>query len=210
MKKGALIFNVVLSVAVLILFYLYFSKPSDKKPKPKGNETTITTPSDAKILYINSDSVNANYKFFSDLQVKFENDNRVREEKLRSKQGSLQKMLKDYEANVMTMTTRERQKEEEKIGAYQQQLQQDMQEFQMMAGQQEADMINQIYDTLYVFFDEYAKEKNVDMIFTFQKGGQIMYINENLDVTNDVIQKLNERHAKHAPKEETVTPEENK
>ena len=204
MKNASLIFNVVLSVAVLVLFYLHFSSKSPKKDGVKNDTGSVTTPADARILYVNSDSVNSGYVFFAELERKFEEDNKVREEKLRSKQASLQKMLKDYENNVMTMTTRERQKEEEKIGSYQQSLQNDMQELSQMAGMQEAEMINQIYDTLFVFFKDYAKQKGADMIFTFQKGGQIMYINENLDVTGEVVQQLNARHERNRPKGETT------
>lgn len=196
MKKGALIFNVVLSVAVLVLFYLHFNGNKSNMPIRKNNQIPVS--SDSKILYIDQDSLNAGYNFFAELEQKFTLDNQVRQEKLQNMQRNLESMLKNYEKNVMTMTTRERQKEEERIGQYQQNFQNEAQQFQQLAAMQEAQMITQIYDTLSVFFKEYAALKGCDMIFTYQKGGQIMYISPALDVTAEVIQQLNQRHAKNS------------
>jgi Skp family chaperone for outer membrane proteins len=39
--------------------------------------------------------------------------------------------------------------------------------------------------------ERYAKENGFDMIFQYQIGGQIVYINEAFDVTTDIINGLN-------------------
>lgn len=205
MKKGTLIFNVIISLAVATLFVLHFTGKGGKTGKPKTDGTSNPGGS-MKTLYINSDSISAGYVMMRDLEAKFEADNAVRQQKLQNKQASLQKMIKDYQNGLMTMTSREQQKEGEKIQAYQQQLEQEVQEFSQMAAVQQQDMMIQVYDSVYAFFHDYAKEVGADMIFSFQTGGQILYINEKYDVTTDAIQKMNQRYLKSKPKEDNTLP----
>lgn len=203
MKQGALIFNIVLAVAVAVLFYFQFAgKPGGKS---KNNVQNVPLATDSKILYVDQDSLNAGYVFFAELEQKFTSDNQVRQEKLQNMQRTLEGMVRKYEQGVMTMTTRERQKEEERIGQYQQNFQNEAQQFQQLAAMQEAQMITQIYDSLDVFFKEYAVVKGCDMIFTYQKGGQIMYISPSLDVTGEVVQQLNQRHERNSKNNTTTT-----
>lgn len=195
MKNTSLIFNIVLSVAVAILFFLHFSA-SGKKSDGKTKEIETVQNGDLKILYVNSDSISAGYDLVRDMEKKFEEDNQVREQKLKSKQSNLQRMYKDYENKVMTMTTRERQKKEEEITAYQQQLMQEQQEMSQLAAMQEAGMVSQMFDSLQVFFKEFAEQKGVDLILAYQKGSGVLYANEKFDVTREAIQLMNLRYNK--------------
>lgn len=195
MKNISLIFNIVLSIAVVILFFLHFNV-SGKKNIEKTTDTETMQNSALKILYVNSDSITASYELVKDLEKKFEEDNKVREQKLQSKQNNLQRMYKDYENKVMTMTTRERQKKEEEITKYQQQLMQEQQELSQLAAMQEAAMVSQMFDSLQVFFKDFAEKKGVDLILAYQKGSGVLYANEKFDVTQEAIQMMNQRYRK--------------
>lgn len=195
MKNTSLIFNIVLSVAVAILYFLHFSS-TGKTSGNKTSETETLQNGDLKILYVNSDSISAGYDLVRDMEKKFEEDNKIREQKLQSKQSNLQRMYKDYENKVMTMTNRERQKKEEEITAYQQQLMQEQQEMSQLAAMQEAGMVSQMFDSLHVFFKGFAEQKGVDLILAYQKGSGVLYANEKFDVTREAIQSMNLRYSK--------------
>ncbi len=199
MKNTSFIFNIVLSVAVVILFFLHFSSTT-KKSDGKNTEAQTESNGDLKILYVNSDSISAGYDLVKDMEKKFEEDNKVREQKLQSKQANLQRMYKDYENKVMTMTTRERQKKEEEITRYQQQLMQEQQELSQLAAMQEAGMVSQMFDSLQVFFKGFAEHKGVDLILAYQKGSGVLYANEKFDVTREAIQAMNLRYSKSKAK----------
>src|SRR5690606_5492943 len=110
MKKGSLIINAVLIVAVAVLYILHFT--GNKKTTSSGSVVENLDPdktidgSNLKIMYVNSDSISEYYQLAIDLQDKFEADNKIREQKLQSKQSSLERAYRAYEKNVMTMTTR--------------------------------------------------------------------------------------------------------
>lgn len=205
MKNISLVFNIVLSIAVAILFFLHFSS-SGKKSSGNITDSPSGPSGELKILYVNSDSISANYDLVKDMEKKFEEDNKVREQKLQSKQGTLQRMYKDYENKVMTMTTRERQKKEEEITRYQQQLMQEQQELSQLAAMQEAGMVSQMFDSLHVFFKEFAQQKGVDLILAYQKGSGVLYANEKFDVTREAIQAMNLRYSKSKASTPATSP----
>lgn len=197
MKNISTIIQAALGVAVLILFYLHFSTNKNTNTTKDSNVTDTNT--SLKIRYVNSDSISSGYLLVRNLEAKFEEDNKVREQKLQSKQYTLQRMYKDYENKVMTMTTRERAKKEEEISNYQQQLMQEQQELSQLASMQEAGMVSQMFDSLHVFFKAFAIEKGVDLILAYQKGSGVLYANEKFDVTAEALIAMNRRYQNAIP-----------
>lgn len=138
MKQGSIIINAVLIIAVAVLYFLHFK--GNKNVQAPTTETNFSNLSDEerldgshlKIMYINSDSVSEYYLLASALQDKFEADNKVREQKIQSKQSNFERAYRNYEKNVMTMTQRERGIEEEKLQGMQQSLMQEQQELSVV------------------------------------------------------------------------------
>lgn len=207
MKQGSIIINAVLIIAVAVLYFLHFK--GNKNVQAPTTETNFSNLSDEerldgshlKIMYINSDSVSEYYLLASALQDKFEADNKVREQKIQSKQSNFERAYRNYEKNVMTMTQRERGIEEEKLQGMQQSLMQEQQELSQLAQIQQANMINEIYDSLEVFFNSYAANKGVDLVLAYQKGSGVLYANKKFDYTNEALQAMNERYKKYAQKD---------
>jgi Skp family chaperone for outer membrane proteins len=55
-------------------------------------------------------------------------------------------------------------------------------------------MLQEISDELKAFLEEYNKQAGFDYIFSVQNGGQVWVGNENLDITDDLVNGLNARH----------------
>lgn len=193
MKNLSLILSALALVLTGVLFYFHFQ--SNKANQDVLSSTDIK-PSDSKTLYVSMDSIISGYLFYKDLEAKFVADNKVRQDKLLAKEATFKRMYNDYQEKVMTMTTRERSIKEEEIGAYQQQLMQEQQELSQLAAVQESQMMSQLYDTLYVFFEKFAAKKNVDLILTYQKGDNILFSNKKADCTIEALQLMNESYKK--------------
>ena len=61
-------------------------------------------------------------------------------------------------------------------------------------------MMNQIADAIQTFMDKYNKEKKNTMILTNQSGVPVISADPSLDITNDVIARLNEEYIKEKNK----------
>jgi outer membrane protein len=188
--------TLALAVAVAVLFYFQFSTSnSGTSSIGKSLSDSLTNPGEGlKVAYVNGDSMMSSYGLMKDLEAKFIQDNMVRETKLKSAQTRLEQQYRVYQNELSTLTSRERMKKEEQLQQAQQQLMADQQELTQNAAVQEAEMYNQIQDSLQAFFKEFGKELGVDFVLATQKGSGILFANPALDVTGPAIEKLNKRY----------------
>jgi outer membrane protein len=65
-KNLSIVLNVVLAVAVAVLYVLHFTGTSDSAEVAEATESQ--SPSDLSIAYVNSDSLLSNYDYFKELE----------------------------------------------------------------------------------------------------------------------------------------------
>jgi len=78
---------------------------------------------------------------------------------------------------------------------------QEFQQYQQNAGAQfqseQADESKKLYDKIYTFTKQYAKDNGYKVVLTFQTGNiNLLYADPSLDVTSDFVKKINEAYAK--------------
>ena len=112
MKNLPLILNVVLLVAVGVLYYLHFA--------PKKSASSDTTSSfdigELKLAYINSDSVLSKYEYLKASAEILEAKSKKVEQDYINRAQSLQKEIEAYQRNVNNMTVGQVRAVEEDIG----------------------------------------------------------------------------------------------
>lgn len=203
MKNTNTIINVILGIAVLILFYLHFSSREDIKEVQANQEDTIPNKTfdlpknlqGAKVLYVNIDSINTNYRAFSELSQEAGQN-------LESQMAAYQRKAADLETryatlqeqvNMGTISTTDAEAEEKAINAGLDELKR--METNLAYLESEAmrknDLISQ---EIALYFHDYALEKGIDYIMMFGTGMPIIYANDSLDVTTDVLKALNEEY----------------
>jgi outer membrane protein len=194
-----------LLIAVGILFYLHFSSKkeiSDVKNNQKKIDSvpqlTFNVPKNlngARVLYVNMDSISLNYEAFADLS--------------KTDGGKLDYLTKKYQqegldaqqrydalqqkAQAGTISADDAQKEQDAISKEAeevQKLEQQIQNLQAAA----AEKNNTITNDVTTYFKEYSKSKGIDFILGYAAGGNVLYANDSLDITNDVLSALNENY----------------
>jgi len=99
MKNLSLILNIVLFVAVAVLYYLHFSNG-----KSSSTGTEISAPKDLNIAYINSDTVLKYYDYFKVNRDKLESKGKKLDQDLRNRAQSFQNDYEAYQRNVSNLT----------------------------------------------------------------------------------------------------------
>ena len=201
MKNASLVLNVVLVIAVGVLYYLHFS--AGKGATASAGADGENGVSGGNVLYINTDSVVTAYNFTKDKSAFIEANNKQRELMLRNKQAAYEAAVRKYQGSAAIMTERERAGKEEQIMGMQNELVGLQQQFQQDAMMEEQALLGSIIDTLEGFMTDYTRGKKVDYVLGYQKNGTIFYRNPANDVTAEVIEKLNARYKSQAP----ATPE---
>jgi outer membrane protein len=176
------------------------NKTDEKTAAPAATTATGTTsaaPKSGEIVFVNSDSLLNNYTYFKDMADRLEKKGKAAQADLVSKGQAFQREVAEYQKAAATMSADQRQSTEQRL----QRKQQELQAYQQNAGAQvqneQAGEQAKLYEKVADFLKTYAKDKGYKMVMTYQKGNSgILYGDASLDITSDVVKKLNEAYAK--------------
>jgi outer membrane protein len=159
--------------------------------------TASTTAGTPEIVYINQDSLVAKYDYIKDMDKRLGDKGKAAQADVQSRQQAIQREIAEYQKAAPTMAADQRQATEQRL----QRKGQEFQQYQQNAGAQvqneQVGEQTKLYEKLVEFTKGYAKEKGYKMILTYQKGNTAMlYGDPSLDVTADVLKRLNDAYAK--------------
>lgn len=191
MKNLSLILNVVLLVAVTILYVLHFSGPGKVESKSSSSDTSAVN---LKVAYINSDSVLKHYDYLKINREQLEAKTKKMDQDLQNRTVGLRNEITAYQRNVQGMTLGQARAAEEDLGKKQQNLQLYQQTLQQQLLQEEAKLNKELYERITGFLKGYGQEKGLQVVLKFDPGSDVLYGGENLDITDDVIKGLNDAY----------------
>jgi outer membrane protein len=186
MKNLSLILNVVLLVAVGILFYLHFSNS-----KPAEASSSPVNPGDFQIAYINSDSVLQHYEYLKVNRVQLEEKTKKMDQDYRNRAMGLQNEIAAYQRNVSSMTLGQVRATEEDLGKKQQNLQLFQQSLSQQLMEEESKLNKELYDRITVFLKKYGKENGLQFVLKFDPTSDVLFAGDALDISDEVIAGLN-------------------
>jgi outer membrane protein len=199
MKNVSLGLNVVLIIAVGILYYLHFSAKNASVESPATAMPAIVREvKPSAIVFLNSDTLLDNYAYLKTKRTEIEAKHKKISSELEGESSRLQADAEAYRQHGSMMTDEQRQKTEEQLMMRQQQLV--AKEKTLMSKlDEEQDAVNQeLFKKLTAYLKEYNKGKNYQFILGYQKGGGILLANDSLDITKSVIQGLNKSYSDEA------------
>ncbi len=196
-KNLSIVLNVVLLIAVVVLYILHFSGDTKKQEEVAETEqTTGSQFSNLSIAYVNSDSLLKKYDFFK----KIEKDLTARRDKLNTEYQNravgLQKEIENFQRTAGNMTISQAKAVEEDLKKKQQNLMMYQQQLSQQLMKDEADKNAELYDKVSAYLREYGKNKSLHIVLTYTKGSGILYADDMLDITDEVIAGLNEAYQK--------------
>lgn len=171
------------------------------KPESKSGGTVSTatkesaTAATGGIVYVNSDSLLNNYEYFKEIKSKFEGKSKKAEADLKDKGAAFQREVAAYQQGANTMSADQRKETEQRLARKQQELQVYQQNAGAALQNEEAAENEKLYDKVAEYLKKHAKDKGYKMVLTYSKGNSaILFADESLDVTKEVIKGLNEAY----------------
>ncbi|MDX2279603.1 MAG: OmpH family outer membrane protein [Saprospiraceae bacterium] len=191
MKNISLIFNVVLTVAVAILFYLQFKKPAT--PAAAIIAPTSIQGAGVKIAYVNADTLDAQYEWLKTQKAALNQRLASAENSMQSKQEALQNdfMKLQEKAQTGNFPRADLEKEAEQLEARRIKLAEEAGRLERQLGEDQKKAINDLYANVEVKLKELQSQIGYDYILSYTRGGQILLANDSLDITKQVLQLLN-------------------
>jgi outer membrane protein len=205
MKNISLILNIVLIIAVSLLYIDKFTGNS---------EDEIDTESAAKpgeeVVYINLDSLMNSYDLYNELKTELMQEQQKLEGNLNSKLKGYQRRAMEFQQKVekRLVTTKQAEQMQQQLMQEQQSLAQLKDQLQMQLMEKEQEMTKQIYDKLNNFLEKYNKTKKHKIILGNTMGNVVLKADDKLDITNTILNGLNEEYQNKETKEDEPTEEE--
>jgi len=190
MKNLSLVLNIVLLVAVAVLFFLHFSGP---KAQTSASGDSVAA-GDLKIAYINSDTVLKYYDYLKVSKEKLEEKTKAMDQEYRNRAIGLQNEIQAYQRNVNSMTLGQVKATEEDLGKKQQNLQMYQQNLQQQLMEEEAKLNKELYDRVTNFLGKYGTEKGLQVVMKYDATSDVLYATSGLDISKDVIEGLNKEY----------------
>jgi len=171
------------------------NKEQSKTSTPAASSSASTEKAATEIVYVNSDSLVANADFYKDIRTKLEAKSKKAQADLTAKGNAFQREVADYRQNAQSMSADQRAVTEQRLARKQQELEAFNQNASSALANESADENAKLYDKVAEFLKGYAKDKGYKFVLTYSKTNpSILYADEKLDVTKEVVTKLNESY----------------
>lgn len=198
MKNISIVLNVVLLIAVGVLYFLYFSGDKANTAEPlsqKGHGETDGT----RIVYVNTDTLLNKYLLSIELNEAFLKKQEERRTELNIKAKEFDREATEFRRKLENngFVSRERaEAAQQEILEKNQKLNMLQQEMTEKTIKEQGELNKRLFDTITSFLSEYNKEKGYSIILSTVLGGNVLYSEDGYDITNDIVKRLNERYTK--------------
>lgn len=196
MKQLSTVLNKVGLVAVIIIFLSSCTNSGNEQAKA----VTGAAQSDDffPFAYINTDSLLLNYTFAKEVNEQLMSKEEASRADFNEKAKVFQQDAVEFQRKVQNngfLSMERAQKEQQRLAQKEQELQQLNQQLtnELMV---EQDKLNrQLRDTLMNYLEEYAKSNPYKVILSNTLGDNVLYAAPGVDITNEIVEALNARHA---------------
>ncbi len=193
MKNFTIVLNIVLVIAVAVLFYLHFSIP--KMPQAGTNNNVSKQTSGFKIAYIEMDSIQNNFEYYKQIAKELGASEQKKRNELTVQKNAFAAKVKEYQAKGQSMTQAD-------YAQAQQDLAQREKEYQILEQTKAQEMQEENFKKLQDVkkkIEDFLKDYNKDNTYSFilvNSPDLIYYKDSAYNITNDVIKGLNQLYKK--------------
>ncbi len=186
MKNLSLILNVVLVIAVGILYYLHFSHSKS------GNSLDSKKPS--QIVFVNSDSLLENYEFIKEAKKELDDRHTKAEADFEAKGEAFQNEVKQFQNNVKSLTPNQIDATEKSLKQKEQALMEYKQQLSSELSQKGQEIDDKLFSAIRDYLKRNVGGKSYNYVLGYTKGGGILFANDSLDITKSLLEGLNKEY----------------
>ena len=197
-KPWLLILNLVLLLAVILLYVLHFTGKS-KSSEPDISQTLAKAKSGKMaVAFVNNDTILQNYEFVKKLRKDLEAKESRLSNEITAKQAAFDKDAAYFQEHVQKKAISDQSAQEiyASLTQNQQKINGLRDQYAAELQQNEQNMNVAVLDSIMNFLHRYNQKYKFDYILGFNKGGNILYANDTLDITREVLNELNSEYSK--------------
>ena len=196
MKRLPLIMNIVLAVAVVALYVLYFTGIGSPKKNSSFEGLPAGSTNGGSIFYVQIDSVLSHFDMATDLSGELQSKFNASEAEFQAKQKAYQNDVNDYQYKSQRglITRSEAQTTEQDLYAKQQNLAKLQQDLTQDLQEKQTVMNRQVINAIMEYLKQNSSQLNYKYVLGTSFGGNILYANDSLDITKNIVTGLNQNY----------------
>lgn len=205
MKKNYLIFDIILAVAIVVLYIIHFStRPS----KQVSTAHVISADSSAvmPMAYINVDSVLANYYFSKDLSEQLVRETESAHATMNQKAKSFQSEAAEFQRKAQNnafLSQQSAEQQRDRLVKRQQELEELQQKLSMELQEKQIKTNSILRDTIMSQLALFNQEYHYQIIFSNTMNDNILVADKTYDITDAFIEFLNKKYVPKNTAEKT-------
>jgi len=186
----SLTLNIISIVGVIILFILYFTNTNSNKTSKQKDNSVLN------IGFVNSDSIMTGYTLVKKMKAELEIKQKEAESNFSAQQKTFEAQVTQYQKKMQanTLSITEAQNQEKALMQKQQNLLDLKDELSQKLSLEEINMNILLQDSIINFIKRYNKKYNYDYVLGFSKGSGILFANDSLEITKDIVEGLNKEY----------------
>jgi outer membrane protein len=205
-KNFSLGLNIVLVIAVAVLYYFHFTECNSCKTGDTANDSltaskpVVLAPRDikaSKSVFVNLDVLNEKYEFIQDLSASAQAEQRALESKYQAKGQKLQEDYMAFQQKAQQGLLSENQISTEQEAFAKRKEELDQLELQSQSLMEKIQKRNEeANENLRAYIKEYNKSSNYNYVFAFSNNplSQVLLADDSLDITSEILEGLNNQY----------------
>ena len=186
--------NVVLLVAVGVLFYWHFKGASNAAPTinigPTSKDSLVLKP--LKVAYVDLDTIEEKFAYFKSKQNDFDRKREEADQNLNAAANEMERRRLAMAQKGAALTQAEVESFQKEYTARMQDLQRQHDQKQQEFATEQQKIMDDIQTKIRSFLEDYNKTKKYSFIFTTGKGAlNLFYEDTAYNITNEVLEGLN-------------------
>jgi outer membrane protein len=199
-KNPSLVWNLLLTLAVAILYFFHF-KTHHSSDSSVGSVADVAK--GKKIVYVQADSLLKNYDYYKDFQKEFENKGFQLQNDLGNRARSFQNEVAFFQQKAQQggMTQEQGQSVQQQLAKKEQEIGQYRDAQLAKLDEERAKKTEEFYTNIFEYIKRYNKDNGYEFVLGYSKGGGILFADASLDVTKKMIEGLNKEYKEKHPAE---------
>lgn len=196
-QKISIVLNAVLLIAVGVLFYMVFSMKK-QLTGIYGNDTlsvaTLPLPkAEGKTMYINIDSLEAKYDYFIKIKAQLEKLGKSNEAEIKGMYNNFQNTYQKYQQQMesQSMTQEQYQEAQMTLAEMEKSIREKEERISENYAKEAERLNNQFLKNIEAYLKKKSQEHNYSYVLAYAKGANLLYVNDSLDITKQVVTGLN-------------------
>lgn len=193
MKQFSTYLNIILSIAVAVLFYLHFAEKKKQQPNSKNSKDNAV-----KVAYFELDSIQNNYGYFKDVVDEITAKEKKVKEEIARRKNEFQNLYIKYSQQAKSMTPEQYATAQKELENMQRDIQMDEQNKGGAFSEETRGSLVKVKKAIEEYIKTYNATKNYTIILSNSSTTEFMYYKDStIDITKDLIKGLNEEYKKN-------------